>query len=340
VSRLLRRILTVTLLVGAASAAVEVQVDRREDGVIVRSAIDQGNFLFRLSPAWKQIAAEEPWLVALEAGEDGARATLRLRIVDLPAGDLAKDFPALAAAYAPDLAKAPMTGEGGRRVLARAEGDTAQAALLLRDGPRLYLLRQDSGPADNPFRAGFPALAEGFTILDPKGPPPSTAVDPAQLAAEKLQHDYYRISLLKPEGFQLLPVDPDADEGIWIWLRRTDEMKNLCEIKVRVHLARTVSKSLEELAQAKIDAFTNRFEDTRVPRHPKRTAWPAASEAFSIEMSGKTPQSDIVVQQEWRLIRHGNDRIYEIEVTTYAGAKREFAKELRAFWRSIRIDNR
>ena len=44
--------------------------------------------------------------------------------------------------------------------------------------------------------------------------------------------------------------------------------------------------------------------------------------------------------EERVFLEHENGRIYEIQVTTYAGALRAFKKQLKAFWKSIKIANR
>ena len=59
--------------------------------------------------------------------------------------------------------------------------------------------------------------------------------------------------------------------------------------------------------------------------------------AAPLSLVGKLPKGGLVVQEEWKLFEHDNGRTYEIQLTTYAGAQREFSKGIRAFWKSIRI---
>ena len=136
-----------------------------------------------------------------------------------------------------------------------------------------------------------------------------------------------------------LLLDPETDLGIWTHLRREDELRNTCDIRIRVFLTRTLKKNLQDKGQERINAFESQHDSARVPKRPKRTRFPGAKEAYSLKMVGKLPRGGMVVQEEWKLFEHDNGRTYEVQVTTYAGAQREFSKAIRAFWKSIRIRN-
>ena len=132
-------------------------------------------------------------------------------------------------------------------------------------------------------------------------------------------------------------VDPESDLGIWTHLRREDEVRNTCSIRIRVFLTRTAQESTEDRARRRLEEFEAQYTNARVPRRPKRTRFPGAKEAYALDLAGKLPKGGMVVQEEWKVFEHDNGRTYEVQVTTYAGAQREFKKEIRAFWKSIRI---
>ena len=206
---------------------------------------------------------------------------------------------------------------------------------------------------DNPFRLDFhghfpPALDRQLalgtlyrqpTILDPKGGPVARTATPEQLKAKELEHGYYRLKLLKPAGFTQELVDPNTDKGIWIHLRCEDEIRNLCNIRIRVHLARTLKQDVTAKATVALNRFAAQYPNARVPKRPKNARWPGSKQALRLKMSGRLTKSGIVIQEEWVFIEHENGRIYEIQMTTYAGAQREFKKQIKAFWKSIRIRN-
>ena len=167
--------------------------------------------------------------------------------------------------------------------------------------------------------------------------PAEVRLTPEELKAATIEHDYYRLSVLKPEGFFRDEVDPDKEEGIYLALRREDEHRNLCEIRIRVHLGRTLAKTAEDLAREAISKFEGRYEEARVPKRPPRARWRGATHAFRAAMVGTLTRTGLVLHQDYLVLDHENTRVYEIEMTMYAGAKREFRKEIAAFWRSLKI---
>ncbi len=326
-----------------AFAQHEITVERGEDAVIVKSPIAQGNFLLRLPLAFEQAEGEEAekWTFRMFARDGQAHAFISLRITELTGPDLRKTVDALVAArdhrFPETKDWVERSGESARRLLRYRGKDYAMSVLGVRDGNRLYELWQSTAPKNCAFDKAFASIAEGFTILDPKGAPQLRKPDAKELKAGPLEHDYYRIKVLKPEGFLVEEVDPESDRGIWTHLRREDEVRNTCTIRIRVFLTRTLKKTLEDRAQERINAFESQYDSARVPKRPKRTRFPGSKEAYSLKMVGKLPKGGLVVQEEWKLFEHDNGRTYEIQLTTYAGAQREFSKEIRAFWRSIKI---
>ena len=335
------------IAVGATNAFAqhEISVERGEDAVIVKSPISQGNFLLRVPLGYSRYEREDSgWLLEMAARADGGHGVLRLRISELAGADLRKDLDTLIAQRDDRFAVKPdkkdwidRTGEGGRRLLRYPGKDYARAVLAVRDGSRLYELWHEATPKSGSLDKGFAALAEGFTILDPKGAPAIQPKDAAALKAAPLEHDYYKIKILKPAGFLVEEVDPESDLGIWTHIRREDEVRNVCNIRIRVFLTRTLKESLEDRAQEKITQFDGQHESARVPKRPKRTRVPGSKEAYHLKLVGKMPKGGLVVQEEWKIFQHDNGRTYEIQLTTYAGAQREFSKDIRAFWKSIKI---
>jgi hypothetical protein len=327
----------VLTLVSAAQEPDAITVEDDPDGgVVVRSPMAQANFLFRAPPGFRKGEPPEGFAVALErsGGEGTARIRLRLGRSDGAAPDaLAKAREAEYRAGYGDLEVVPQGG----RALARTRGEAgARRVLVVVDGSRTYELFLEAAPADSALEKQLDAVAAGFTILDPQGPPPAAATAGDAAAASIIEHEYYRLKVLKPAGFEQLPVDPGADKGIVLLLRREDAERNLCEIRVRVHLASSLKTSPEELAQTSIEAFARKHPPAKVPRRPGRASWPGANAASQFKLAGKMP-SGAVVEEEWRVIDHSNDRVYEVQVTLYAGASRAFKKELQAFWRGLKI---
>jgi len=319
----------------------EILVERTDEAVIVRSPTAKLNFLFRVPPGFREAAALEPWKIELQATKEAQTARLRLRVGDVTATEGASNPTALARAreqeYCEGYGKLEVTGEGARR-LAKTRGEKGERwVLLVRDGNKLYELFMETEPAGSAFGAVFQTLADGFTLLDPKGAPASVERAPEEIKARTIEHDYYRLKVFKPSGFTQEGVNPDKDKGIWLHLRRVDQYQNLCDIRIRVFLSKTIQKTLQERAQVRgIDRFAGKYHSARVPKKPTRGRWPGAKKSFRLKMVGKL-KSGLVIQEEYRFIEHENDRTYEIQLTTYAGAQREFKQDIAAFWKKLKI---
>ena len=127
-------------------------------------------------------------------------------------------------------------------------------------------------------------------------------------------------------------MDPERDKGIYLHLRREDDQKNRCDIRVRVFLAKAVKQGPEELAQMRIDEFRGRHESPKGPERPKRSA----PGAFRWKQAGRA-QGGVVVEEERWVLEHENGRMYEFEVLCYGAASRAFQKDIAAFWRSVKF---
>ncbi len=303
-------------------------MDRTDEAVIVRSGTDQANFLFR-APAVFTVADEPAKGFQLDLLHGDER--IRLRITFVSSGDSRKPAAVLARAREAEYTK----GRKGKLEIT-SDGATARASIgkltvfLVRDGTRLYELWLEGGDA-------VQSISDGFTILDPKGGPVASAATPEQLKARKLEHGYYRLKLLKPHGFMQEPVDPNTDKGIWTHLRCEDKVRNLCNIRIRVHVARTLNQTLTRKATIALNRFAKKYPNARVPKRAKNARWPGAKQALRLKMSGRLTKSGIVIQEEWVFVEHENGRVYEFQMTTYAGAQRAFKKQIKAFWKSIKI---
>lgn len=336
------RLLTGSLiLLSVALAEDEIRVDRQDDAVIVRSPIAQGNFLFRAPPFFKEAEAEEPFAVHLEAKQDNATAHIRLRLGQVTAGQARRGMDALVAekqdAYTAGYGKPKVSGEGARRYVETAGKAGWRMVLVVADGPRLYELFLDHAPRDATLCRQLAAVATGFTILDPKGAPVGGA-PMGDLKAGTIVHEYYRLKVFKPDGFAQQEVDPDRDKGIFLHLRREDKYRNRCDIRIRVHLARAMKQTTTlDKAKKALETFVNRYQSARAPKRPLRTSFAGAKNAWKLKMVGKETKTSSVVEEEWRFIEHENGRVYEIQLTTYGGAAREFRKDIKAFWRKLKI---
>jgi len=278
------------------------------------------------------------------AAEDGpAKATIRLRFGDLSAGEARSGLDAFVKnredEYRQGLGGAlGVTGGRGRRIAMIEGKESVRIVLVVFDGTRRYELFLEGAPGDSALAAQLTAVAEGFTILDAKGAPdgggPSFAGD---AKARQITHEYYRVKLLKPEGFLQQEVDPDRDQGIFLHLRREDDQKNRCDIRVRVFLAKVLKEQPDAKAQRRIDEFRSGHETPKGPERPKRAAGPGAVAAYRWKQVGRLAQGS-VVEEEWWILDHQNGRVYEFEVECFAGASRAFAKDIAAFWRGIRIE--
>jgi len=193
--------------------------------------------------------------------------------------------------------------------------------------------------ADAPLGRQLAAVTGGFTILDPKGAPIAGA-EPADLKAGTIEHEYYRLKVFKPTGFAQQEVDPGRDAGIYLHLRREDQYRNRCDIRIRVHLARTMKETPAFQAEKAIERFVNKYQSAKAPKRPRRTSFAGAKNAWKFKMVGKEAKSSSVVEEEWKVIEHENGRVYEIQLTTYGGAAREFRKDISAFWRKLKISSK
>ncbi|MFQ5843895.1 MAG: hypothetical protein ACE5JG_02800 [Planctomycetota bacterium] len=349
-------------LVAAALAAAagaqgqDITLDRDGEDLVVRSPASKWNFLFRLPAAFRP--PEKPaehCLVHLEAareqGEASHRARVFLRLRKLTAEDARKGVDALArrkAAERPrgllDVSERRVSGTGLRRRIT-CEGSylgdrIAVTWLLVQDGSRLYELHLDQRPPGSVFDAALKKAAEGFTLLEPRqsAPREDAPLEEAQ-EARTVTHDYWRVTVLKPAGFVQESIDGQNDPGILFIFRRRDEHQNLCTIRVRARLRKVMKKSVSEKADLALERFRNRFVDVlRAPRKPPKTRWPGAKEAYRLQLVAR--ENGLPFREDHRFVDHQNGRVYEFQVTTWAGADREFKKELRAFWKSVKIETR
>lgn len=337
------RQLSLLLLLSAAWAAEEILVESQEDGVIVRSPVAAANFLFRAPKGFAKADPGEGFAVGL-AAEGPAKAAIRLRFGDLTPAEARAGLDAFVQAreaeYRTGLdGKLGVTGGRGRRIAAIEGKDALRIVLVVFDGTRRYELLLDASPKDSPLAAELAAVAEGFTILDPKGAPEGAAAPGGEKAAP-IAHDYYRLKLLKPEGFVQQEVDPERDKGIYLHLRREDDQKNRCDIRVRVHLAKALKQQADEVAQLRIDEFRKRHESPKGPERAPKKAAPGANASYRWTQAGRLSDGGAVVEETRWVLDHSNGRIYEFEVICYATAGRAFKKEIDAFWRSIRIEEK
>ena len=331
------------ILLSVALAEDEIRVERQDDAVIVRSPIAQGNFLFRAPPFFKEVEAEEPFAVHLSAKQRKATAHIRLRLGQVTAGQARRGIDALVAekqdAYAAGSGTPKISGEGGRRYMEIAGKAGWRMVLVVVDGPRLYELFLDHAPTDAVLARQLSAVARGFTILDPKGAPAGGA-PMGDLKAGTIEHDYYRLKVFKPAGFAQQEVDPDRDQGIYLHLRKEDQYRNRCDIRVRVHLARAMKQTPLDKAEKARERFVNKYQSAKAPKRPQRTTVGGAKNAWKLKMVGKETKTSSVVEEEWRVIEHENGRVYEIQLTNYGGAAREFRKDIQAFWRKLKISSK
>jgi hypothetical protein len=337
---LIRQVLSFLLLLSAAPAAEDILVEPQEDGVIVRSPVAAANFLFRTPKGFARADPGEGFQVGLEASDGPAKATIRLRYGDLTPTEARSGLDGFLKNHEEEYRRGldgqlGVTGGRGRRI-AMIEGKEAlRIVVVVFDGTRRYELLLDATPRDSALAEQLAAVAEGFTILDPKGAPEGPALAGSEKAAP-LAHDYYRLKLLKPAGFLQQEVDPDQDKGIYLHLRREDEQKNRCDIRVRVFLAKAVKQGAEELAKERIDAFRNKHESPKGPERPKRSG---TMDSFRWKQAGRLTGGLVVEEERW-VLEHENGRMYEFEVVCFGGASRAFKKDIDAFWKSIKFDDK
>jgi hypothetical protein len=313
------------LFLSAAHAEDEIHVEREDDAVVVRSPIAQGNFLFRAPRGFREADPPEGFRLALAA--DAGRILLRLTrpgAVD-PAAflkDRAKEYGGTAEA----------AGRG--RWIARSRSDSgARTVLLVLDGTCAYELFLES-----PEPEALDAVAKGFTVLDPKGPPGGAPVAAATAEAEEFEKEFYRLKLLKPEGFSVEAVDPNVDPGIVFRFRRVGEAGTITDIHVRVFLKKTLKEDVAERARKAIESFASRYPPVKGPKRPSKARFASAREAYRFKLAGRAT-TGALIEEEWLLVEHENDRVYEIQMTHWAGATRAFRKEIAAFWKRLEISD-
>ena len=305
--------------------------------------MSDGNFLFRLPGEFAEASPADGEVVRMTAGGDQNGARMALRILQIDRVRAARGAQVLGSAQALgqglDQAGAP-SWEGDReRSLATIEGRVGDVTALrfvlcVPDGDRLYLLTLDTWPRDNARVEALRDTAIGFTLLDTKGIPPAPDAPPAT-KAELIEHAYYRLSVVQPAGFTRRKVDPSSDKGIFLHLRARDEEKNVCEIRVRVFLAKTIKQDTDARAQARLDSFAAKYKDSKLPRKPKRFRVRGAEEAFRLDLAGRG--KGYVITEDWRVIRHTNGRLYEVQLSCYGAAAKVWRTQIRDFWKKLKI---
>ncbi|MHC4940705.1 MAG: hypothetical protein ACYTHK_17330 [Planctomycetota bacterium] len=309
-----------------------IKVETSADAVVIRSPMKEGNFLMRLPAGFVEGEAESPWMVMVRTKDAKVRLRIELLEADklgLAAGDLAK----------PRAAGLKLTGTGGARRMGTGPGETGydRIALFVRDGKRFYEVVADVASGNAELKKALTESLDNFTLLNPQGAPEPAPEDPAALKAQTLEHSFYKIRLLKPMGFAERPPDVDHDKGIWKHLRRLDKENNLCEIKIRSHLSVEFKKSVAALAMERMTRFEKRYNDVRLPKKPKSWRVKGGKEGRQVQMSGRARKSGVIVRADYRYVEHANGRTYEIEMILWGNANRAFKKEVKAFWKSLRI---
>lgn len=340
---LIRLAACLPLLLSAAGAGEEILVETVEDGVIVRSPIAAANFLFRAPKGFRKADPGEGFSAGLAAEEGTAKASIRLRIGDLTATEARTGLDGFVKNHEEEYRAGfggalGVTGGRGRRIAAIEGKEALRLVLVVFDGARRYELFLEAAPGDSALAAQLAPVAEGFTILDPKGAPDGGPALAGGAKAMPIVHEYYRLKLLKPEGFLQQEVDPERDQGIYLHLRREDDQKNRCDIRVRVFLAKALKEQPDAKAQRRIDDFRNRYESPKGPERAARGRGPGANAAYKWKQVGK--QTGGVIEEDWWILDHQNGRVYEFEVTCFAAASRAFKKDIDAFWRGIKIEEK
>ncbi len=331
------------LLISAAYPGEEVHVDRTAEAVVVRSPMDQWNFLFRLPALFAEAAPAEGFQVDLTAtGGSGGSARIRLRLSPLPGGETRDPIETIARAREKAYIVAPepppvYTPAANRCLVASRTPKGQRTVLVVVDGQRLYELFLDGG---GEFEDDLQRVADGFTLLDPKGRPEVPKESAGEQAEKLLEHDYYRLKLLKPQGFALMEVDPNRDPGIWVHLRRADPARGACDIRVKIHLSKALAESCVAKAEKALADMRTKYTDVRAPARPLKFATAASKEGYVIKVTGKLPAGGIVAAEEYRVIEHDNGRLYEFQMITLGGAAREFKREIAAFWKALKIIDR
>ncbi|MGH7162498.1 MAG: hypothetical protein ACREID_03355, partial [Planctomycetota bacterium] len=181
----------------------------------------------------------------------------------------------------------------------------------------------------------------GFTVVEPRSataaePPASPAVAEPRTVRE----DFYKLSLLKPEGFSLEPVDAHAQPGIVHRFRRRDAASNLCTIEVYAYLARTMNATTEATAQKVLDEFFAKHPEGKAPKRPSRAGYPGSKEAYRFALTARQSGSGVVFQEQHLVVEHGNGWVYRFSVATYGAAATEWRKPIDSFWKGIRLSGK
>jgi len=327
----------ILLLLLAPVRADTIAIDISADAVVIRSPMKEGNFLMRLPAGFVEGTAEEPWQKQVER----KGCVVRLRIEKVASDREGLGAAELAAPRAKKLGDLKLEGTGGARRMGKGGGKgKTRLALFVRDGKRFYEIVVDLDPADAALEKLMREALENFTLLDPKGAPEAAPENPEALKAKKLTHDFYKITVLKPEGFTERPPDVDGDKGIWKHLRRIDKDGNMCEIRIRSHLAVSSKKKASALVVGAMKRFETKFNDVRIPKKAKSLRMRGGKEGFQVAMAGRVAKSGTIVWADYRVLLHDNGRLYEFDMFLFGNAKRAFAKEVRAFWKSIRIKSK
>ena len=339
----IRLVLLLPLLLSISVAGEDdVHIEQEGDDVVVRSPISKHNFLFRAPTGFKEARPPDGFLVALEAKEGDGMARVRLRVSALGAQTPPAFLAGRQTVYQEGFPKETATkSERGRWRYERTGETGRRTILVVFDGASVYELILDALPADGPLAKSLETIAAGFTVLDPKGPPEGAAAvpTPEELAPKSLEKTYYRLKVFKPAGFAQEPVDPTAEPGIVYSFRRQDAERNLCLIRIRVHLRKTLKQALDVRAQTVIDKFAAKYKSPKVPRRPQRARVAGAKSAYKLKLLGRAPKTSAIVQEDWRLVDHENGRVYEIQMTQYGAAARVFRKEISAFWKKLKFTN-
>ncbi|MCK6461084.1 MAG: hypothetical protein L6Q95_14475, partial [Planctomycetes bacterium] len=166
---LIRLAASLLLLLSAAGAVDEILVESDADGVIVRSPAAAANFLFRAPKGFRRAEAPEGFALALEA--EGT--SIRLRLADLTAGEARGGLDAFLTSREQEYragfdGSLGITSGRGRRTAAIETKDAFRLVLVVFDGARRYELFCEGAPG---AATELAAVAEGFTILEPKGAP-------------------------------------------------------------------------------------------------------------------------------------------------------------------------
>ena len=327
--------------------AESISYDKDGDDLVVRSGVSEWNFLFRVPGDFDKSDPPKGFLLKLDADREGeGEMQVLLRVQKLSDEDVKAGLDVLVkrqvSGYKAGIAEAGEPSTSGRGLNRRVEIIGANpsrrlAVVLTRDGNRLYELFLGQTPAGTALDAELTKIGDGFTILEPTeqaAPPQHDAPTEAEAKPRKVTHDYWRVTVLKPQGFTLENTE-GVEPNLVFWFRRKDPNGNLAYIRVRVRLAKATRPVLSTFADKALETFATKHDDARVPKKPRRYGFPGAKEGYRLKMLGM--KRGVPVRVDHRFLDHQNGRMYEFEVITYAGADREWKKEIRSFWKSIRL---